>query len=358
MKNQVQLITYVDRLGGGAIRDLGRLLGGPLQGVFGAVHLLPFFDPIDGADAGFDPIDHTRVDRRLGDWSDIEALSQQLDVMADVIVNHMSDRSAQFQDFLQRGGGSDYDGLFLTRDAVFAHGASESDLARIYRPRPGSPFREVILGNGERRTLWTTFTPHQVDIDVTHPQGSAYLQRILSTLAANGVRLVRLDAVGYAIKKAGTSCFMLPETFGFISEFALRARDLGIEVLVEVHSYYQRQIEIARHVDWVYDFALPPLVLHAFMAGDAQYLKRWIRIRPTECAYRAGYARWHRHYRHRRRRERPQCATGSGAAGADRQIGGVDSREQRRPEPQGHRRGGLQSGSVSGELHVLRRSGG
>jgi sucrose phosphorylase len=92
---------------------------------------------------------------------------------------------------------------------------------------------------------------------------------------------VRLDAVGYAIKKAGTSCFMLPETFDFISEFAARAKALGIEVLVEIHAHYQRQIEIAKKVDWVYDFALPPLVLHALHFKTAAPLERWIDIRPN-----------------------------------------------------------------------------
>ena len=86
--------------------------------------------------------------------------------------------------------------------------------------------------------------------------------------------------VGYAIKKAGDSCFMMPETFDFIGEFAAEARALGIEVLVEIHSYFQRQIEIAARVDWVYDFALPPLVLHALFNGTAQPLKRWIGQRP------------------------------------------------------------------------------
>ena len=56
MKNQAQLIAYVDRLPGGTFRDLRQLLNGPLRGVFGGVHVLPFFHPVDGADAGFDPI--------------------------------------------------------------------------------------------------------------------------------------------------------------------------------------------------------------------------------------------------------------------------------------------------------------
>ncbi|MDP9082583.1 MAG: sucrose phosphorylase [Pseudomonadota bacterium] len=281
MKNQVQLITYVDRLGGGDIRSLRGLLCGPLRGVFGAVHLLPFFDPIDGADAGFDPIDHTQVDRRVGCWGDVKELSLDIAIMADVIVNHISDRSPQFLDFCRRGGASLYDGLFLTREAVFPSGAKEADLALIYRPRPGRPFREITLGDGEHRTLWTTFTPQQLDIDVIHPHGRAYLERVVKTLSEHGVSMVRLDAVGYAIKRAGTSCFMLPETCDFIAEFAARVRKLGIEVLVEVHSYYRRQIEIAVHADWVYDFALPPLALHAFAFGTAATLKEWIRVRPS-----------------------------------------------------------------------------
>ena len=281
MKNKVQLITYVDRLSGGGFKELRALLDGPLAGVFGGVHLLPFFDPIDGADAGFDPIDHTRVDARLGDWDDVRAIGQELEVMADVIVNHMSCDSPQFRDFAQRGSSSPHDGLFLAFDRVFPDGASEADLQRIYRPRPGLPFRDVVLANGERRRLWTTFTPQQIDIDVTHPNGQAYLEGILDRLAASGVRMVRLDAVGYAIKKAGTSCFMLPETFAFIEAFADRARSLGMEVLVEVHSHYARQIEIAERVDWVYDFALPPLLLHAFAFGTATALRQWIEIRPN-----------------------------------------------------------------------------
>ena len=281
MKNKVQLIAYIDRCGGGGIADLHALLRGPLQNLFGGVHLLPFFHPIDGSDAGFDPIDHTQVDPRLGTWDDLKSLSQDFEVMADVIVNHMSDRSPQFRDFLARGRDSRYAGLFLTLGSVFPDGASERDIAAIYRPRPGFPFTLVTLANGERRVLWTTFTPQQVDIDVHSAEGVAYLQGILDQLAASGVTLVRLDAVGYAIKKAGTSCFMIPETFEFIGEFAAQARRRGIEVLVEIHSYYRRQIEIAARVDWVYDFALPPLVLHALAYRTSQRLREWLAIRPA-----------------------------------------------------------------------------
>lgn len=281
MKNKVQLITYVDRFGGQNLSDLKELLTGPLKDVFGGVHLLPFFHKIDGADAGFDPMDHTRVDDRLGDWGHVRQLTQELDVMADVIVNHVSSHSPQFLDYSEKGKASAYDGLFLTMESVFPKGATEQDLLAIYRPRPGMPFTVTTLANGERKMLWTTFTSQQIDIDVHHPAGQAYLESILKTLSDSGVTMVRLDAVGYAIKKAGKNCFMMPETFEFIDEFAKRARELGLEVLVEIHSYYKRQIDIAKKVDWVYDFALPPLVLHALEFGRSGPLLNWLGQRPN-----------------------------------------------------------------------------
>jgi sucrose phosphorylase len=283
MKNRVQLVAYVDRLPGGTLRHLRALLaeGGPLGGLFGGVHLLPFFHRIDGADAGFDPIDHLSVDERLGHWADVGALGHEVELMVDVIVNHVSSHSPQFLDYVQRGADSPYAGMFLTLDSVFPQGARERDLLQIYRPRPGLPFTAMTLAGGQRRLLWTTFTGEQVDIDVHHPAGREYLGSILRTLAAAQVRMVRLDAVGYAVKKAGSSCFMLPETFDFIAELTAECHALGVEVLVEVHSHHQTQIEVALHADWVYDFALPPLVLHAFAFGTARPLERWIAMRPV-----------------------------------------------------------------------------
>src|ERR1043165_6179198 len=200
--------------------------------------------------------------------------------MADLIVNHVSTDSLQFMDYSEKGDASVYDGMFLTMDSIFPNGATEADLLTIYRPRPGLPFSYATLKNGKKRLLWTTFTNQQIDINVNHPQGQAYLQSVLQTLHENNIRMVRLDAVGYAVKKAGSSCFMIPETFAFIDTLAQQAAKLEIEVLVEIHSYFRRQIEIASRVDRVYDFALPPLVLHAIFNGTARYLKQWLAISP------------------------------------------------------------------------------
>lgn len=278
MRNRVQLIAYADRCGGG-LAGLAALLRGPWRGAFGGVHVLPFYTPYDGADAGFDPVDHTAVDPRLGSWADVADLASDHDVMVDVIVNHVSSDSAAFQDVRERGDASPWGEMFLTYESVFPTGAREEDLAMIYRPRPGLPFTPFVLG-GRRRLVWTTFTPQQVDIDVCSAPGRAYLESILDRLADAGVSLVRLDAVGYAIKTPGTSCFMTPDTFAFIEDLTRSAHRRGLEMLVEVHSYYQDQIDIAAVVDWVYDFALPPLVLHAAYTADHGPLLEWLRVRP------------------------------------------------------------------------------
>jgi len=279
VKNQVQLITYADRFSGN-INSLKYLLNGPLKGTFGGVHILPFFYPIDGADAGFDPIDHTEVDPRIGDWNDVRALATDYNVVADLIVNHVSSDSPQFKDFSKRGASSPFAGMFLTYDRVFPMGASESDLLSIYRPRPGLPFTSSVLESGERHLLWTTFTSKQIDIDVKHPQGEKYLTSILERFRDANIRMIRLDAVGYAIKKAGTCCFMIPETFRFIAALTSQAHALGIQVLVEIHSHYLQQVQIAQQVDWVYDFALPPLILHSLFSRNAGALNHWLSIRP------------------------------------------------------------------------------
>ena len=273
-------MTYVDRLSGGGFRELRTLLEGPFAGLFGGMHLLPFYYPIDGSDAGFDPIDHTQPDPRLGSWDDVRELAKGKDLMADLIVNHMSSRSPQFEDFRRNGDASRYTDLFLTYGRVFPKGATESDLLQIYRIRPSLPFTAMKFENGGERVLWTTFTSGQIDIDVSSDSGRAYLEQILKQFHAAGVRAIRLDAAGFAIKKPGTSCFMIPETFEFISGLTEKAHELGMEVLVEMHGRYEDQIQLARRVGWVYDFALPPLVLHALYTHSAGALKHWLSMSP------------------------------------------------------------------------------
>ena len=280
MKNKIQLITYIDRLGCKSITELNSLFRNELKGLFGGLHILPFYYPIDGEDAGFDPIDHNLIDPRLGDWDDLYELSEEVDIMADLIVNHVSAKSVQFQDYIQKGKESKYASLFLTYDTVFPNGATEADLLTIYRPRPNLPFTMIKLKDGSTKLICTTFTSNQIDIDVKSAIGIQYLEGILDTFQKGGVKMIRLDAAGYAIKQQGTSCFMIDETYEFIDQLTEKAKAKGIEVLVEIHSYYKTQIEIAKRVDYVYDFALPVLVLDTLFNKNSSSLKKWLEVSP------------------------------------------------------------------------------
>ncbi|MGI9295001.1 MAG: sucrose phosphorylase, partial [Pseudomonadales bacterium] len=282
MRNKVQLITYVDRLGKN-LPGLIDLMKNEFTGLFGGVHLLPIYYPIDGTDSGFDPADHAAVDSRLGNWANVNELSRRVPVMLDLIVNHISSESPQFQDVVQHGEQSQYWDLFLKRSDVFATEPDATTLERIHRPRPGSPFTTKRLANNKDYNFWTTFSDRQIDINVESNAGQDYLRNILNVFSAGGVSMIRLDAAGYAIKRPGTSCFMLPETFEFIERIATAAAAAKIEVLVEIHSHYQTQIQISEKVPWVYDFALPPLVLHTLFTGNTTALKDWLRIAPRNC---------------------------------------------------------------------------
>ena len=208
-------------------------------------------------------------------------------IMADLIVNHVSSDSRQFRDVRKNASASRYWDLFLRKTDVFPEDIPDSLVAeemwRIFRPRPGAPFTTIRLDDGSNVEFWTTFSDKQLDINVEGPAGRAYLDSILQKFSQARVREIRLDAAGYAIKRRGTACFMLPETFDFIAELSERASELGMQTLVEIHSHYQTQIAIASSVGRVYDFALPPLVLHSLYTSDFSALRRWLAIAPRNC---------------------------------------------------------------------------
>lgn len=142
--------------------------------------------------------------------------------MSDVIVNHMSADSPRFQDFVRNGDSSPNSQMFLTMSSIFPDGVTEEDLAKIYRPRPGLPFTLMTVGD-QTRLVWTTFTSSQVDIDLRSAQAWDYLTEIIRTLTQSGVTVLRLDAVGYTGKEAGTNCFMTEAT----QEYTQRIVDLA-----------------------------------------------------------------------------------------------------------------------------------
>ena len=274
------ILVYAERLGG-SLEHIEKLLSSDLAD-FSGVHVLPFFHPYDGDDAGFDPIDHTIVDPRLGTWEDLQRIAATHELTADLIINHASNLSPEFLDWQEKGEKSEYAGMFLTFDTVFPEGGTEETITSFYRPRPGLPFTAYNVA-GKRRLVWTSFMPSQVDIDVRHPAGEAYVDRVLDALQSGGVKVVRLDAVGYAIKTPGTDSFMTLETLEYVAELTEKIRARGMRVLVEVHAHYTQQLEIAPLVDLIYDFQTAPLLLHSLFTSNVDALAKWFELRPANC---------------------------------------------------------------------------
>lgn len=281
--NRPQLLTYPDSLGG-TIADVTAVLRGPLDGVFGSVHILPPF-PSTG-DRGFAPTTYDRIEPAFGTWADVEDLSRTHGVLLDVMVNHISRHSPEFEAFVRDGRRSPTADLFLTPDKVWPGGvAPAEDLARLFLRRSTGPFSTVTTGDGERVTVWTTFgegeVSEQVDLDLGSPAARALVERWLAGLAGHGVSMVRLDAVGYVVKQAGTTCFMVePGIWAFLEWASGVAARHGLMLLPEIHDVPATHAALTAHGHWTYDFALPGLVLHALATGDAERLAAHLAASP------------------------------------------------------------------------------
>ncbi len=271
-----QLLTYPDSLGGN-LASIGRLLDGPLAGLFTGVHILPPF-PSSG-DRGFAPITYREIDPRFGTWADVERIGRSHDVVLDVMINHISRGSDEFSDFARRGRASPSADLFITLDKIWPSGEPPAgDLARIFLRRPNTPFTTVeVEESGETETVWATFGTadwsEQIDLDVRSTATRELLTSWLRGFADRGVRVVRLDAIGFVIKKPGTSCFMVePEIWEFLDWIGAVASSFGLLVLPEVHDRYATHQRLTGHGFWTYDFVMPGLVVDAFLARDASLL--------------------------------------------------------------------------------------
>lgn len=271
-----QLLTYPNSLGGG-LPQLSTLLDGRLAGLFQGIHVLPPF-PSSG-DRGFAPLTYHEIDPRFGSWEDIRRLGERHDVVLDLMINHISRQSPEFQDFERFGRRSPYADLFITVDKIWPNGdPPRADIDLIFLRKPDSPFSTItIRETGELERVWTSFGSadwsEQVDLDVTSHTTRALIREWLRSFATQRVRIVRLDAVGYVVKKPGTSCFMVePEIYEFLDWVTEEAASCGLTVLPEVHDTYATHRRLSEHGMWTYDFVLPGLVLHALGTGDARRL--------------------------------------------------------------------------------------
>lgn len=278
------LITYGDSLQSTSelpLATLRRFLIKHVQQAFSCVHLLPFFPYC--SDDGFSVIDYYQVNPDLGSWDDIEALGEDYCLMFDFVLNHISRESVWFTEFLNHlPPGKDY---FITVNP-------RANLSQVIRPRSSSLLVEVPTRD-ELRHVWATFSHDQIDLNYANPDVLLAMLEVLLFYIREGARILRLDAIAFLWKEIGTSCMHLPQTHEVIKLFRDMLDDLepGCRLLTETNVPHEENISYFGEYDeahMVYQFSLPPLLLHALQTGQTRYLTTWARdldTPPPGCTY-------------------------------------------------------------------------
>ncbi len=275
IKNKIMLITYADSLGKN-LKELTYVLDTWYKECVGGIHILPFF-PSSG-DRGFAPDRYDMVVPEFGTWNIIEELSKKYYLMFDFMINHISPNSPYFQDYLKNHNESKWKDMFLKVNTVWKdHGPDQDDIDRIYKRKDKAPFETVQFADGTTEKLWCTFSTKQIDLDVQSDTTKKFIKETLSELIKKGASIIRLDAFAYCIKKAGTNCFFVkPDILNYLKDIQKTVSEQGTMILPEIHEHYSMQMELAEQNFWVYDFALPMLVLHTLYTGSGQRLKDWL----------------------------------------------------------------------------------
>lgn len=278
-EEDVILITYGDLIHGqerSPLKTLSKFCGLQLQGCINTLHILPFFPY--SSDRGFAVIDFDTVDPRLGTWEDLEDLETRYKLMFDGVINHVSSQSRWFQEFLNAH--PHYRKYFVSFRAP--EELVPEDRERIFRPR-ASDVLTPYPGLEGLRYVWTTFSADQVDLDYRNPEVLIRVLEVLLTFVRRGADLIRLDAVTYLWRRIGTACIHLPETHETIKLFrdVLRAVAPRVALVTETNVPHAENIAYFGNGDdethLVYNFALPPMLLHTFYTGDVTRLRDWAR---------------------------------------------------------------------------------
>ncbi|MGD8175558.1 alpha-amylase family glycosyl hydrolase [Marinimicrobium sp. ARAG 43.8] len=278
------LITY-----GNSIRThqqkpldtLEQFLHDHLQNTFSAVHVLPFFPY--SSDDGFAVVDYTKVDAELGEWEDIEALAGDFKLMGDLVINHVSSHSGWFRNYQYgKDPGRDY----------FVEATPHYDLSMVVRPRTSPLLRAVETSEGIKH-VWCTFSHDQIDVDFRNPQVLLEYLKIIGLYLDHGIQWLRLDAVAFLWKEIGTSCIHLPQTHEVVKLIRLLMEYKNAHAILISETNVPNRENLtyfgnSNEAHMIYNFSFPPLVIHALLSGDGQYLKSWLMSMPPSpmgCAY-------------------------------------------------------------------------
>jgi len=272
-EQDVVLISYADQFREAdkpTLSTFSRFYQQHLQSIFPLVHLLPFFPY--SSDDGFSVIDYHQVDPLCGDWQDVARLHQETRLMFDFVCNHMSSHSAWFRHFLAQDPG--WDDFFISMPPA-------TDLSAVTRPRTSPLLTPFQMADGETRFIWTTFSADQIDLNFANPVVLLRMVNVLLDYLKRGADYVRLDAVGYMWKTPGTRCIHLEKTHQLVKLFRAIADIVapGTVIITETNVPHQDNISYLGNghdeAQMVYQFSLPPLVLHGIHTGSARALRQW-----------------------------------------------------------------------------------
>lgn len=275
------LITYGDSLGKN-FNEMEQILDTYYKDAIGNVHVLPFFP--SSADRGFAPMRYDLVDPKFGDFKDLERIGKKYGLMYDFMVNHISAHSPYYLDFKKNKDNSKYKDLFIRYKDFWDGGEPTAEqVDKIYKRKPKAPYVDLEFDDGTVEKIWCTFGEEQIDLDVKKDITRNFIDKTLKDMCKQGASMIRLDAFAYAIKKPDTSCFFIePEMWDLLNEIETVTKRYGVEILPEIHEHYSIQMKIAQKGFWVYDFALPMLVLHTLFKHDGTILKNWLDICPRK----------------------------------------------------------------------------
>ncbi|NQT55838.1 MAG: sugar phosphorylase [Desulfobacteraceae bacterium] len=269
-EDDVLLITYADSIhkqGEKPLQTLHRSLINYVKSAVTCVHILPFFP--SSSDGGFSVIDYKKVDPVLGTWEDIQNITRDYRLMADLVMNHVSSRSGWFQGFLN--GEDRYRDYFLSYDQPV-------DMPKVFRPRvhPLLTAFDTALG---KKYVWTTFSEDQIDLNFHNPQVTLEILEVFMFYLSKGIEIIRLDAIGYVWKEPETSCVNLPQTHEMVKLLRTVAEYMAPYAIIvtEVNFPYKDNVSYleARHeANMAYHFSLPPLVIDSFIQKDTSYLQK------------------------------------------------------------------------------------
>lgn len=280
LKNKIMLITYADSLGRN-LTDLYEVLDKYYKTAVGGVHILPFFP--SSADRGFAPMRYDKPDEAFGTYADIERIGREYYLMFDFMINHISAQSEYFKDYLKHGNASLYKDMFIRFNEAFGAEPTPEQVDMIYKRKPRAPYIDAELADGSREKIWCTFCEEQIDLDVNSDVTKRFIKDTLTDMAAHGVSVIRLDAFAYAAKKSDTSCFFVePNIWELLESVQEIAEENGAEILPEIHEHYSIPMKLVQKGYWIYDFALPVLVLHALYNHESKYLKSWLDMCPMK----------------------------------------------------------------------------